>query len=169
MRYLMLLVFCSVLVAPQDPERPKPPPDAAPLPPVQEPFRSKVERRDLIQEFTRASPIEGFYRLRRVVRPGQGLPRVEGYLWIGRRHLMLQLSGNTGNPRLPALQTGVRAYRTNGDTLVMTAMLGFRNDADGDIHLDATGATIERRFELVGPLLRIHEDDNSQLEFERVE
>lgn len=169
MRYATLLLFLSMLLTPQDATRPKPPADAAPLPPVQEPFRTSVERRDLMQEFGRASPIEGFYRLRGASRTGQPPQRVEGYLWIGRRHLMLQLSGDTGNPKLPALQAGVRGYRISGNTLTMSVLLGLRNDASGEIYLEAAGTSSERRFELSGPVLRIFEDERSHLEFERVE
>ena len=79
------------------------------------------------------------------------------------------MSADTGDPKLPALQSGVRGYRLSGDTLAMSVLLGLRNDASGEIHLDVAGTSSERRFELLGPVLRIFEGESSHLEFERVE
>jgi hypothetical protein len=169
MRYPMLLCALLALLSPQDPRRPAPPADAAPLAPVQEPFRTKVERDDLIQRFAPPSVLEGFYKLRRLERPGLPQTAAEGYLWIGRRHLMLQLSGQTGDPDLPALQSGVRRYQIAGDVLAMSVVLGFRNDIDGNIRLEPAGTTIRHRFTLLGPILRVHREGEAFLEFERVE
>jgi hypothetical protein len=169
MRSAIALCALLAVLAPQDPQRPTPPADAKALPPVQEPFRTPVERDDLIQRFTPPSVLEGFYRLRRMERPGQPQPVADGYLWIGRRHLMLQLSGETADPDLPALQSGVRRYQIAGDVLAMSVVLGFRNDVDGNIRLEQAGTAIRHRFTLLGPLLRVHQSEEAFLEFERVE
>ena len=65
-----MILLCAATVGfqgqNQDPEsrRPRPPKGATsrPLPPVQEPMRTRVERRDLLQKFKGPSPLAGFYR-----------------------------------------------------------------------------------------------------------
>ncbi|GAB4136765.1 MAG: hypothetical protein Fur0037_01540 [Planctomycetota bacterium] len=152
-------------------EGPAPPPEgSAPLPPVQEPFVAAIPRDDILLRFYRPDPIEGFYRLaRRVVggvvqiRPG------DGFLAVGRRHMMLQVSAPTGAPDLPLLRAGTWRWRRAGDQIVLSVLLDHFNDADGELHLRAPGIIERRRIELLGDVLRVHQDDHSFLEFRRAE
>ena len=153
------------------PKPPPPPPaDANPLPPVAEPLRTPVERRDLIQRFTPPSPLEGFWSLRRISRPGAIEPqKAVGYLAIGSRHLMLQLQIDGPSPRVPILQSGTRRYTVQGDALVTTSLVGLANEPNGDILLEQPGLTEMRRFTLLGSVLRILHEDGGHMEFVRVE
>jgi hypothetical protein len=172
------LALAALLLAhlpPQDPQstsRPQPPPGWAsrPLPPVADPPRSQVERKDLMQEFTPPNPLEGCYELRDIVRPG--LPRagrVRGYLWIGRRHLSLHVQADGLRPGLPHLQAGFRSYRVVGNKLQTSVLLGHRNDADGDVLVEQPGMTEERAFLLIGPVLRIYQGPDAWHEYVRLE
>ena len=177
MRYLMILL-CASLVAfqdqGQDPEsrRPRPPQGAAsrPLRPVQEPMRTAVERRDLLQKFKGPSPLEGFYRLVSVHGPrGKAKGRYVGYLAIGRSHMSLQIRGPGETPRIPAIQASFRRYRLRGDRIYMNNLLGHRNLPDGNVELERTGHKDVRRYQLLGTTLRIYQSDTRYMEFLRVE
>ncbi len=141
-----------------------------PLPPVLEPARTAVERRDLMQRFKRRHVIEGFYRLTAMATSNGGfVGGVEGYLFLGQRHMSMQLRAPSATPGQANIQATVRTYRIAGNQLVMSSLLGHRNKRSGDIGLDKPGEVIKRRFQLVGAALRIHLGQSEYLEFKRLE
>lgn len=149
-------------------QRPRPPAERPALPPIEEPYRTEVERRDLLQRFDPPGGLAGFYELRRYVRPGMPPAEAKGYLVVGRRHLSLHLYGSTGDPKRPAIQTGFRRYDVSGDSLRMTTLVGLRNRPSGTIVLEPPGHTEVRRFEKLGTTLRIYHG-RAYYEFVRIE
>ena len=147
---------------------PKPPANAPALRPVQDPPRTPVERRDLLQRFAPVSPLGGYYSLRSFVGPGGTPVAANGYLAIGRKHLSLHMfSPRASGP--PAIQSAFRSYRTSGGRLVMTTLLGLTNDAGGDVLIEKTGTTRAIGYRLIGTRLRLEVGEGRILEFERVE
>lgn len=163
MRWAILCVLALLALAFQDPDRG---PTSRPLPPIQEPFRTKVERQDLLQEFTEPSPLEGVYRLRSVNGGASGVVPA-GYLHVGRTHLSLQTAVFPNREKEPYLQASVRTYRIDGDKLVMTTALG--HEYAGDIAMEKQGRVEVRRFQRAGPVLKVFRADGSFMEFVRVE
>lgn len=167
----LVIAAALILVAAvvQDPEkRPRPPEGAAPLSPVQEPFRASVERKDLLQRFTTPSPLEGHYRLLTYTRPGAPAVPTSGYLVVGRRHLSIHLQGQ-GPTRLPALQSAYRSYRIVDNRLYTTSLIGYRTDADGVVRIEKAGMTQSHGFRLIGTKLTLRLEGDRVLEFERIE
>lgn len=115
-------------------------------------------------------PFAGVYRLRqRVV---DGVPDTKpntGFLAITHRHLFLQLAAPGSDPDLPLLRTGVRTWTAKGDQLQGVVQLGWYTDAAGGVHLERPGTTEQRRLEVLRGQVRLYQDENSYLEFERVE
>ena len=141
-----------------------------PLPPVLDVARSAVDRRDLLQRFKPSHAIEGFYRLSEMV--GAGGRRVtggRGYLFLGRRHMTMQLFAPSETPGQANIQAAVRTFRIVGNQLITSAVLGHRNMPNGDIALTKAGEVVEHRFELVGASLRLYRSAREYLEFQRVE
>ena len=164
------LLSTGVLLPQDKPKKlPTPPPDANPLPKVLEPARSPVERRDLLQQFHKRHPLEGFYRLKAMV--GRGSRQVagsRGYLVVGQRHLSLHLYSPAG-PREANIQAAFRKFRIVGNKLVMNTLLGHRNKSNGDIALEPISYQIDHRFLLTGAVLRLYLAQDEYLEFERIE
>lgn len=157
--------------APQDPERlPKPPQDPEkqrPLPPIEPPPFTAVERRDLLQEFGGPAPLAGVYRLASFRTGGGGLIPATGFLVVGRQYLSIQMLGlRVGNP---ALQSGFRKYRIQGDQLVMTTMIGFGNDGRGKMAVEQAGLVATRRFSLIGTRLTLYVEQGRTMTFDRIE
>jgi hypothetical protein len=150
-------------------KHPVPPPDAPSLRPVQDPFRTEVERKDLLQRFGKGNPLQGFYRLQNVVRGRVQKFNGSGYLSIGRQHISLHLFGETNNPKLPSIQTGFHRYRIVGDKIEMTALVGFRNNSSGDVIIEKAGRSETRRFLRLGTTLRIFSSSRDYMEFVRIE
>lgn len=143
---------------------------AKPLPPVLEPARDAGERRDLLQRFKGRHIIEGFYRLSSMVGPEGGQVKgSRGYMFIGRRHLTLQLYAPSEKPDQVNIQSAVRTYRIVGNQLITSALLGHRNMPNGDIALTKPGESVEHRYELIGASLRLYRNTREYLEFQRVE
>jgi hypothetical protein len=164
----------GLALAPQDPQpsRPQPPPDYAgrPLPPIQEPFRTAVERRDLMQRFAEPSPLAGIWELTQMSRVGQAyVPNVKGWLFVGRRHLSIYLSAQTDDPQVPHLQARVCSYRIAGHQLQLTVLGGHANDHRGDIVIEPLQGHFSRRFELAGAQLRVWQDDKAFIDFKRID
>ena len=140
------------------------------LPPVLEPARSPIERRDLLQRFQGRHALAGMYRLKQMVVGGGTLVRGSlGYLVIGQRHMSLHLYAPSGSRGLANIQAVFRRFRIVGDTLVMSTLLGHRNKANGDIALEPIGHATQHRFARVGAMLRIYLTNRNYLEFERIE
>lgn len=176
MRTALIVAFLSLASAfvAQDPQpAPKPaapPPDAAPLVPVEEPRVRPALRDDLLQRDDAPDPLEGTWRLKTRVREGAVASQPgEGWMFVGRRYLTIQLQGPGRSQEFPMLRAGVRRWQRQGGALQMTVVVGHFNDDSGDIKVEAPGSTETRRFEMVGPLLRIHQGSNSWLDFVRVE
>jgi hypothetical protein len=143
---------------------------AKPLPPVLEPVRDAGERRDLLQRFKRRHVIEGFYRLSSMVGPDGGQVRgSRGYMFIGRRHLTLQLYAPSEKSGQANIQSAVRTFRIVGNQLITSALLGHRNVPNGDIALTKPGESVEHRYELIGASLRLYRNAREHLEFQRIE
>ncbi len=141
-----------------------------PLPPVLDTARSAVERRDLLQQFKRRHPIEGFYRLSAMVGPdGSQVKGSRGYMFIGRRHMTLELFAPSATPGQVNIQSAVRTFRIVGKQLITSSVLGHRNMPNGDIALTKSGQIVEHRYELVGASLRLYRSAREYLEFRRVE
>lgn len=141
-----------------------------PLPPVLDSARSAVERRDLLQQFMRRHPIEGFYRLSAMVGlNGSQVKGSRGYMFIGRRHMSLQLFAPSATPGQANIQSAVRTFRIVGNQLITSSVLGHRNMPNGDIALTKPGQVVEHRYELVGATLRLYRSAREYLEFHRVE
>lgn len=153
---------------PPAPRRPTPPAGAAPLAPVAEPFRTPLERRDLGEPLGEPTPIEGFWRLVGMTTPGRGTSLATGYLAAGRRHLVLCLAEQP-TAGVPGIQSTARSYFVRDSRLVMSSLVGFRNEPDGDMLLEPPGWQETREFQVIGATLRIVRPDGVQLEFERVE
>ena len=166
---LLVAGAVAALWLPQDPvKRPKPPENAPPLPPVQEPFRTEVERRDLLQQFGAKSPIEGFYELVAASRPDMPAVLATGYLSIGRRHLSFHLEAETPDGD-PVRQSAFRSYRLVGSRLHMTSLTGFRLDPDGTTRIEPSGVAVQAEYLLLGTKLQLDLIDGSRLEFQRLE
>lgn len=172
---LLALAIAAVALLPQGqeppPKPPAPPPaGAAPLPPIDEPYSAPVPRSDALLRFDRPDPIEGFYRLRRRVVDGVAtLAPGDGYLAIGRRHLLLQVQAPTTTADRPLLRAGVWQWRRVGRKLQLSVLLGHLNDTDGGIHLEQPGTVSLRDVQQLGDVLRIYQDDGNFLEFSRAE
>ncbi len=157
----------------QDPEsrRPRPPKGATsrPLPPVQEPMRTRVERRDLLQKFKGPSPLAGFYRLVGVHGPsGPAKGRHIGYLAIGRDHLSLHLQGRGLRRREPVIQSGFRRYRLDDGKIHMSSLVGH-HVRDGKVLVEEYNLQEVRRYQLTGTTLRVYQSAREYLEFVRIE
>ena len=140
-----------------------------PLPPVQEPVRTLVERRDLLQKFKGPSPLAGFYRLVGRHGPtGRAKGRHLGYLAVGRDHLSLHLYGDGEKRREPVLQSGFRRYRLSGGKIFMSSLVGHRV-RDGKVLVEQVNHQEVRRYELLGTTLRIYQSAHQYLEFVRIE
>ncbi len=157
----------------QDPpavSRPTAPESRTTLPTVEEPYRTAIDRRDLIQQFDPPSPLEGIYELRSIVRPGEAqVQGTRGYLLIGRRYMSLHIRGRGETPQVPHLQATFRRYTILDDRLQMSTVIGHRNEPGGDILVEEDGLTEVRRYSLTGSILRIFQGPGSFMEFVRVE
>ena len=167
-------IICLLLLLPdQDPpkvSRPTPPESSSTLPPVEEPYRTPVDRRDLMQQFDAPNPLQGIYELREIVRPGQAqVTGTRGYLLMGRRFLSLHIRGRGSTPSVPILQASFRRYSILDDRLQMSAIIGHRNEPGGDILVEEEGLTEVRRYSLTGAVLRIFQGPGSYMEFVRIE
>lgn len=172
MRILAFIVLLGLLA--QDPvkktERARPPEDRKTLPPIQEPFRSAVERKDLLQRFVSPTPLEGLFKLERYHIPGRGdWIGSTGYLFFGRQHMHLyvQMPGAAGKP--PSVQASVRRYSLRGQQLLMTSLAGHSGGGGGKLTMEKVGRTESRQVVLAGTLLRLTKADGSYMEFLRVE
>ncbi|MBK8980638.1 MAG: hypothetical protein IPM29_32445 [Planctomycetes bacterium] len=146
-----------------------PPADARPLPPVPDLPLSAVDRRDLIQRFLPPTPVEGFWELRRMVVRGHDVEPVRGYAWFGQRHMTLDIVQGSPTGGEPLVQAGVRRYRLDGELLSTTALIGHDNHAGDELRFDAPGLVEQRRAVVAGPALRIERDEQTWLEFFRIE
>jgi hypothetical protein len=166
-----LLVFALLCLPGQDPPPlPRPPEGAQPLPQVPDVPMSAIERKDLWQRFATPSPIAGFYRLRGATRGGRPqLGGIEGYLFVGQRHLSLHLHDHTAHPGKPALQASVREYTLAGSRLQMTCRLGARIPPGDDPILEGDGLVEVRDILITATTLRVLQGEGDWLDFERIE
>lgn len=172
MRMLAFIVLFGLL--PQDPvkkvEPARPPEVRETLPPVQEPFRSAVERKDLLQRFTDPTPLEGLFQLERYHVPGRGdWLGSTGYLFFGRQHMHLYVQMPTGADKPPQMQASVRRYSLRGQQLLMTSLAGHKGGGGGKLKMERAGSTESRRVDLAGITLRLTKADGSYMEFVRIE
>lgn len=172
-----MILLCAAAVGfqgeNQDPEsrRPRPPKGATsrPLPLVQEPMRTPVERRDLLQKFKGPSPLAGFYRLVGVHGPaGPAKGRHIGYLAIGRDHLSLHLQGSGPRRREPVIQSGFRRYRLGDGKIYMSTLVGHRVRA-GEVLVEEYNLQEVRHYRLMGTTLKVYQSAKEYLEFVRIE
>lgn len=117
--------------------------------------------------------LEGVYELRRRIANGTEIAaKSTGYVAITKRHLFVCLVAEGPTPELSLLRAGVRTWQVGTDQRYRTeCKLGYFTDAEGGIHVEAPGTVEQKRIEWDGErrVLRIWQDDQSHLEFERVE
>lgn len=144
-----------------------PPPSPAPVPPP--PPKEAQEPKGLPAR----DPLEGVYGLTGRTVAGHPDPnRSRGYLAITNRHMLLVFAAAGTDPDAPLLRAGVRRWQKATDgraTVDATIQLGFFTDADGEIHVEEPGTREVRRIQLVRGGLRVWQDDDSFLDFERLE
>lgn len=146
------------------------PKGAAALPPVLDPHRGPVDRKDLIQRFAPSHPIQGFYRLTAMQAPNQGMVgKAQGCLFVGRRHVVLMLYAPGPHKGQAHVLSALRTYRIEGKQLHMSSRVGFRNDRSGELAFEAAGSRHKLSFDLIGPKLRLMRHSREFLDFERVE
>lgn len=115
-------------------------------------------------------PFEGVYELRRRVAAGVVDPQPStGWLAITNRHLFVSLAAPGPDPDRPLLRSGVRTWTAQGDKMQTTVCMGWYTDGDGEVHLEKAGTIETRRLERLRGLVRLHQGENTYLEFERVE
>lgn len=115
-------------------------------------------------------PFEGVFALRRRIVAGQVDPRPAlGYLVLTHRHMVVCFEGPGAAPDRPLVRAGVRTWTQKGDSLETEVHLGWFNDADGEIHVEKPGTRETRRVVVERATLRILQDAQNSLEFERVE
>lgn len=113
---------------------------------------------------------EGVYELRRRVIDGVVDPKPStGHLVITRQHLFVCLAAPGPDPELPLLRAGVRTWAPDPDGVSTTVRLGWFTDADGSVQIEKPGTLEKRRVELFRGGLRLYQDRDSHLDFERVE
>jgi len=115
--------------------------------------------------------IEGVYLLRSRTIDGVVMAqRSRGYVAVTRRHMLICLVAEGPDPKLPLLRSGVRTWQPDRDNMFRTEVkLGFYSDVKGGMHIDAPGNAEIKRIDVERGLLRIWQDDRSNLEFERIE
>jgi len=113
---------------------------------------------------------EGVYELRRRVTAGIADPQPSsGFLAITRRHLFVTLAAPGPDPDLPLLRASARTWTAKDDIVQTTVRLGWYTDANGSVLLEKPGTEEKRRLEVLLGIVRLHQDERSYLEFERVE
>jgi hypothetical protein len=115
--------------------------------------------------------IEGVYLLRSRTIEGVAMTqRSRGYVAITKKHMLICLVAEGPDPKLPLLRSGVRTWQPDRDNMFRTEVkLGFYSDVQGGMHIDAPGNAEIKRIDVERGLLRIWQDDRSNLEFERIE
>lgn len=147
------LMLGAAFAAIQDPQPPKP---AAPAPKA-------------VPGLPARHPFEGVFELRRRIVAGQVDPRpARGYLVLTQHHMVVCFEG-PGAPDRPLVRAGVRTWTQKGDSLETEVRLGWFNDAAGDMHVEKPGTHETRRVAVERGTLRIHQDAQNSLEFERIE
>lgn len=145
----------------QDPP-PRPPQGPPPAKETQEP--KGLPERD---------PLEGVYVLTGRTVAGHPDPNPSrGYLAVTHGHVFLMFAGAGPDADSPLLRAGVRKWTRKADKqspVDGVVQLGFFTDGDGEIHVEQPGARESRRMDLVRGGLRVWQDDQSFLDFERVE
>lgn len=167
MKTLAMCALSAVITAWsfQDPPAP---PRQDPPPAAQEPQESK-EPKGLPER----DPLEGVYVLTGRQVAGHPDPNPShGYLAITHRHIFLTFAGAGPDPDYPLLRAGVRKWTRKGDkqsTVDGVVQLGFFTDGDAEVHIEQPGTREPRRIDLLRGGLRVWQDDQSFLDFERVE
>lgn len=114
--------------------------------------------------------LEGVYELRNRMVGGQLDPRPSrGYLAFTQRHMFLCLVGPGPDPDEPLLRAGVRTWTPRDELVQTTVKLGYFTDESGTIHVEKAGTEETRRVRVERGRIRVHQDDRSYLEFERIE
>jgi hypothetical protein len=115
--------------------------------------------------------IEGVYLLRsRTIEGVVTIQRSRGYVAVTKRHMLICLVAEGPDPKMPLLRSGVRTWQPDRDNMFRTEVkLGFYSDVQGGMHIDVPGNAEVKRIDVERGLLRIWQDDRSNLEFERIE
>ncbi|MBX3464347.1 MAG: hypothetical protein KF830_14355 [Planctomycetes bacterium] len=115
-------------------------------------------------------PLEGVYVLRRRLIGGVvDKQPSQGYLAVTKRHLLLCLAAPTPDPDLPLVRAAVRSWSAKDDVLSTTVRMGWYTDANGKLYVEKADTVEQRRIDLMRGGLRLRQDDNNYLEFERIE
>lgn len=116
------------------------------------------------------SPLEGVYQLRSRITAGVlNANPSRGYLAITNRHMLLSLASAGQDEAFPLLHSSVREWRKVGADVRTTVKLDYYTNNDGEVFLTPDGKQEVRRIQLIRGGVRVHQDGNSWLEFERIE
>ncbi len=157
---------------PSDKDQPALPPDGAPaLRPIEEPYVEPVQRGDLPERYGVRDPFEGVYEVRERFHGGQPAPAGQGYMVIGRRHIIVHFMAPGPRPKVPLVRAQVFTWTRadNGGMVRMTSVMGHFDDADGDMLIEPAGTVQIRRFEPRQGVLRVHQEGGGWIDFVRVE
>lgn len=136
---------------------------------AQDPQKTLTESSE-VKGTPRRDPLEGLYQLRsRTVKGAPDLNRVRGYVAITKRHMVICVAGAGSDPDYPLLRAGVRSWEKSKRGFETVLKLGFYTDDAGEIHVEEPGTAQVRRIDLIRGKLRIWQDDESFLDFERIE
>lgn len=155
-----------------DKDKPAAPPDgAAALRPIEEPYVEPVQRGDLPERYGVRDPLEGIYEVKDRFLGGQPAPAGQGYMVVGRRHIVVHFMAPGPDPRIPLVRAQVFTWTRadNSGMVRMTNVIGHFDDEDGDMLLERPGAVQIRRFEPRQGVLRVHQDGGGWIDFVRIE
>ena len=115
-------------------------------------------------------PFQGVFRLAKRCSEGEVAQQPGfGHLAITGRHLFLVAGAPSSTPNVLLLRSSVRTLRVKDDTMQTRIVAGWLVDDDSHVVLEAEGKEELRRVLLVQGGLRIEQDKQNWLEFERVE
>lgn len=155
-----------------DKDKPAAPPDgAAALRPIEEPYVEPVQRGDLPERYGVRDPLEGLYEVKERFLGGQPAPAGQGYMVVGRRHIVVHFMAPGPDPRVPLVRAQVFTWSRadNSGMVRMTSVIGHFDDEDGDMLVERPGTVQMRRFEPRQGVLRVYQDGGGWIDFVRVE
>lgn len=155
-----------------DRDKPAAPPEGAvALRPIEEPYIEPVQRGDLPERYGVRDPLEGIYEVKERFLGGQPAPAGQGYMVVGRRHIVVHFMAPGPDPRVPLVRAQVFTWTRadNSGMVRMTSVIGHFDDEDGDMLVERPGTVQMRRFEPRQGVLRVYQDGGGWIDFVRVE
>jgi hypothetical protein len=155
-----------------DKDKPASPPEGAvALRPIEDPYVEPVQRGDLPERYGVRDPLEGLYEVKERFLGGQPAPAGQGYMVVGRRHIVVHFMAPGPDPRVPLVRAQVFTWTRadNSGMVRMTNVVGHFDDEDGDMLVERPGTVQMRRFEPRQGVLRVYQDGGGWIDFVRVE